>query len=287
MAISLKHLFTNPKGDPTDATLVRPSNWNAEHVITAAANILLGCVTAGAVAEIPCTAYARTLLAAADLSSIIAALGCGVFETGDAKFTLRATASAGWILADDGSIGDGTSGASTRANADTWPLYQVLYALPDAYAPVSGGRSGSGAAADFAAHKTIGLTKILGRALAAAGSGSGLTARSLGATVGEETHALLAAELPPHTHAGTTGNDSPDHSHSTVGTATGGVGTAPTEITFDAGAGAVSGAQGHGSGTGGASVRHTHTFTTDNGPGASTAHQNMQPTSFLNVMVKL
>jgi hypothetical protein len=31
--MSIKHLFTNPHPDPLDTTLVKPSNWNAEHVI--------------------------------------------------------------------------------------------------------------------------------------------------------------------------------------------------------------------------------------------------------------
>lgn len=47
MAISLKHQFTSPKADGLDSTLVQPSNWNAEHTITMAANALLGRATAG------------------------------------------------------------------------------------------------------------------------------------------------------------------------------------------------------------------------------------------------
>jgi hypothetical protein len=47
MAISLKHAFTSAKSDGGDATLVRPSNWNAEHNLTMAAARLLGRTTAG------------------------------------------------------------------------------------------------------------------------------------------------------------------------------------------------------------------------------------------------
>jgi hypothetical protein len=32
--MGIKHSFTSPKDDGTDATVVRPSNWNADHVIT-------------------------------------------------------------------------------------------------------------------------------------------------------------------------------------------------------------------------------------------------------------
>jgi hypothetical protein len=47
MTISLKHLFTSAKADGTDATLVQPSNWNEEHVLTQAPNTILGRATAG------------------------------------------------------------------------------------------------------------------------------------------------------------------------------------------------------------------------------------------------
>ena len=47
MAVSLKHLFQSAKADGPDATLVQPSNWNAEHVLTQAADRLLGRTTSG------------------------------------------------------------------------------------------------------------------------------------------------------------------------------------------------------------------------------------------------
>lgn len=54
MTVSLKHQFTSPKADGTDSTLVQPSNWNAEHVLTQATGKLLGRTTAltGATEEI-------------------------------------------------------------------------------------------------------------------------------------------------------------------------------------------------------------------------------------------
>lgn len=48
MAISLKHLFTSAKADGPDSTLIQPSNWNAEHVLTMATARLLGRTTASA-----------------------------------------------------------------------------------------------------------------------------------------------------------------------------------------------------------------------------------------------
>lgn len=201
MAISLKHAFASAKGDPADATLVRPSNWNAEHVITFAANILFGKgVGAGTAEEIPCTAFARSILASADLAALLAAIGLGGFSAGDIKPTLKTVADTGWVMCDDGTIGNALSAASNRANADTWPLYSVLYAsVSDTYAAVSGGRTT--AAADYALNKTIALTKMLGRALAAAGAGSGLTVRALGNVAGAESNVVTIAQgnIPSYT----------------------------------------------------------------------------------------
>jgi len=32
--VAVKHAFTDPKADGGDATVVRPSDWNADHVFT-------------------------------------------------------------------------------------------------------------------------------------------------------------------------------------------------------------------------------------------------------------
>jgi len=48
---------------------------------------------------------------------------------------------------------------------------------------------------------TFNLPDLRGRAVLGEGTGSGLTARSLGDNGGEEDHVILEAELPAHTHA--------------------------------------------------------------------------------------
>lgn len=185
------------------------------------------------------------------LQAIRALVAAGGFDTGDVKLTLKTTAPAGWVLANDGTIGSASSGATTRANADTEDLFTLLWTnVADAYAPVSGGRGGS-AAADWAANKTIGLTKMLGRALAVAGSGSGLTARSLGQTVGAETHVLDTTEIPAHTHTTSVG-----------AAADPGVVAAGTDPDYFA-------------------------ASTTGSTGGGLAHNNMQPSTFLNVLIKL
>lgn len=71
MTVSLKHSFQSAKGDGTDATLVQPSNWNAEHTLTMAADSVLGRTgTSGAAAEITCTAFGRSVIACSDQNAL-------------------------------------------------------------------------------------------------------------------------------------------------------------------------------------------------------------------------
>lgn len=54
MAISLKHTKNVAKSDGVDATVVQPSDWNAEHTLTAASGKVLGTATgATTVSELP------------------------------------------------------------------------------------------------------------------------------------------------------------------------------------------------------------------------------------------
>lgn len=87
-------------------------------------------------------------------------------RTGDTRTSLNNFAPFGWVKMDDGSIGSPTSSATNRANIDTFPLYNLIYnSVLDAWAPVSGGRTGN-AVNDFVANKSIQLTRALGRVFA-------------------------------------------------------------------------------------------------------------------------
>jgi hypothetical protein len=174
-----------------------------------------------------------------------------LWTTGDAKLTLKTSADTGWVMANDGTLGNTSSGGTTRANADTEALFTLLWNnISNTYAAVSTGR-GASAAADFAANKTIALPKVLGRALAVAGSGASLTVRALGETLGAETHALTTNEMPAHTH------------------------DVANVLIFAGGSyNAFSNTANPGTAT-----------TTSTGGGA--AHNNMQPSTFINVMIKL
>lgn len=55
MTLSLKHNFHSTKSDSVDSTLVNPSNWNDEHVYTAAPGVVVGrnAGSSGAIEELP------------------------------------------------------------------------------------------------------------------------------------------------------------------------------------------------------------------------------------------
>lgn len=86
-------------------------------------------------------------------------------KTGDTKFSLD-DKQFGWVLMNDGTIGNASSGATTRANQDTFPLFKLVWEkIDNSYAPVLGGK-GASAAEDFAANKQLMLPKVLGRVMA-------------------------------------------------------------------------------------------------------------------------
>jgi microcystin-dependent protein len=277
MGVSLKHKFASGKSNGTDATLVQPSNWNDEHNLTLNGNSVLGNATGGnaAAAEVPMGTLGASILASGTLADLIAA-GVPIFTTGDAKLTFKTSADTGWIMAADQTIGNTSSGA-TYANVLAQALYTLLWNnISNTYAPVTGGRGGS-AAADWAAQKPLQLTLMLGRALAISGTGSGLTARALGQNLGEETHLLSTGEMPAHNH----GVTDPTHTH-----------TIAEEGAGQATVGSIAGSGGNSyvtpaGGPFGGQIGSSATGVTIQNAGGGAVHNNMQPTSFLNVMIKL
>jgi len=127
-------------------------------------------------------------------------------RTGDTRISFNTFAPFGWVYMNDGSIGNASSSATARANIDCWPLFATLYVnVSDTYAPVSGGRTAPGntitaAYTDWALNKRLTLPAVMGRALGSAGTGSGLTARTLGQTAGAEAVTLSLGQIPNHTH---------------------------------------------------------------------------------------
>jgi microcystin-dependent protein len=187
----------------------------------------------------------------------------------------------GWVLAAGGTLGDASSGATARANADTLPLWELLYtSWPDAQAPVSGGR-GPYPDNDFNAHKTIRLPDLRGRVAAgkddmggtAAGrltrAGSGIASTTLGAAGGAETHTLTGGQMPRHSHRITDAG----HAHAV-----------PTRVDL-----ATTGRAGaHAAGTG--ALGQTQSATTGitiDAAGSGEAHNNTPPTIVVNYIIKL
>lgn len=218
----------------------------------------------GGRAKVPTRAGGDNGTDAANTAFVQSAIaGTGGATTGDVILTMKTVAPTGWIIADDGSIGSATSGATTRANTDTQALYYLLWAnFADADAPVTGSR-GATKEADWAANKKIGLPKLLGYTLGVAGAGSGLTSRTLGHPVGAESTTLAVGQVPnlnvsvTGTAAGVTGSDVGGSLGFSVSNGDGGAHT----------------------------IAVTAAGTTNNGGGGS--HTNMQPTQWLKAMVKL
>jgi hypothetical protein len=212
------------------------------------------------------------------LQDVLAELRALAPQTGTLRLSMDDTVNAGWVACNDGTIGDATSGASNRANADTLALFSLIWnKVDDTYAPVLTGR-GVSASADFAAHKTLGLTKMLGRALAVAGTGTGLTARANGETTGAESTTLVQANLPDLTLTTSIAAGQGSHDHAT---------NAPFRSTSGlTGDGLTAANQSSTGATITASTLPAMTGTTPTG-GSGTAISRYQPTSFLHAFLKL
>lgn len=220
-----------------------------------------------------------------------------IMATGDIKAKYGTGPLSGFVRVNGLTMGNAVSGGTERANADTQALFIWLY-NEDANLAVSGGRTGN-ALNDYNSGKTIALPDWRGQALGAlADMGNSLTPvltlaffgtnpAVLGAAGGAQSTGLITANLPGHSHngqaTGTTGNDTPDHTHS----GTTGVDAPDHSHTINGGASFTVGSTSVGSGpsppgaagpatvisgvSSGASARHAHPFTSG---GASTRHQH-------------
>lgn len=116
-------------------------------------------------------------------------------ETGRIETFFGSTAPSGWVLFNGGTIGNGSSGGTCRANADTEDLFIYLYNLfNNTIAPVSGGR-GSSASEDYALNKTITLTNIAAILLASYSSTKTHMSKE-----GDREYFLTENQVPGHEH---------------------------------------------------------------------------------------
>jgi microcystin-dependent protein len=204
----------------------------------------------------------------------------------------------GYVWANGTTIGDASSGATGRANADTVVAFTRLWnATSNTVFPIkdsSGAATTRGltAAADFAAHKqlpvpdrrdvtTIGKTDMGG--LSARGlvlqSDTGIAVATLGAIGGMSMVALTSNQNGTHTHT-FTGSPLGSHSHSMDAQVSnnGGVTSLPAY-------GNIGAVQVNAITTKSASAG-TPAGTNSNS-GLGEAHQNMQPTLVCNFIMKL
>lgn len=212
-----------------------------------------------------------------------------LIQTGNIIARYGIGALAGYVRLNGLSIGSATSGATERANLDCQAAFEYLWNT-DPNLLLSPPR-GASSSADWTASKRLTLPDWRGRNIAGladmgnADSGVlplafyGAAATVLGNGGGAASQALLAANLPPHPHSGTTGVDTPDHTHTFQ----------PNTFAGNLWPGGAFGGfvNQTNANTGGANSRHTHVFTTDNGPGASAAFAILSPSRLATIYLKL
>jgi len=243
--------------------------------------------------------------------------------TGDIKprFAPSGATLTGWVRCNGRTIGSATSGATELQSATTEALFKYLWTTPLAMFDSGGvAATKTTAAADWTANCQMAVPDMRGRCIfgeddmgnTAAGrltaAGFGADGKVLGNSGGAEQRTLAAANLPAHTHSGTTGNESASHTHGFSGT-TGGESAQHTHPVNNQGSlggyqsGGGLGAAVAGTGNTGVnsvdhthtfsgttatpSAQHTHSFTTDNGPGAGTALQIASPGMVMSYFIKL
>lgn len=130
MPVSLKHSFTSAKADGTDTSIVRPSDWNAEHVLTCATSRILGRTSAGAGTVEELTVGTGLTLASGSLSNsapdqTVTLTGAGITAVSGTypSFTITTTVTSGSVTTALGYTPASTAsptftGTATFATAD-------------------------------------------------------------------------------------------------------------------------------------------------------------------------
>lgn len=178
----------------------------------------------------------------------------------------------GFVRANGKTLGNASSGATERANADTAALFAFLY-LQDANLAVSGGR-GVSAAADYAANKTIGLPDFRGRVLAGLDDMGNSTAGRLTSTYFGSTATVLGVANGAESERLTIANIDTFDPHLSVSVPTQGFlggSEIPGTVMFG----------GNNTGLSGTPTNTTGTL------GSSLPHTNVQPTILATIYLKL
>ena len=194
----------------------------------------------------------------------------GKIVVGDVKYSVRNLDHDGWLYCDGRSV-------SRTEYADLFSIIGTSF----------GSQSGT----------TFNLPNCKGRVIGAVGAGAGLTGRTLGDTVGAESHMMTTNQMPSHTHTGTTDSSGththtitdPGHTHTqnTINDDFNNSGGSPPGFAADS-AGSRTWSNINNNTTGitiNSAGAHTHTFTTD-ATGSGQSFNIMQPTIFMgNVFI--
>jgi microcystin-dependent protein len=237
-----------------------------------AALALAVVVTTGAVvlASVPHSFSAGETLTAANLNSDFTALDQRIAA-------LEALLPSGTVVAYGGpSAGSADAGAAAIPSGwllcDGSAVSRTTYASLFAAIGINFG-GGDGIA-------TFNLPDLRGRTIIGVGHGTGLTARSLAQTLGEETHTLVAGEMPAHSH----GVTDPGHAHTVV--AQGGSQAAQVAVTGSSSCGVYCGTQQSSLVEGPVVAATATTGVTVQSAGGGAAHNIMQPSMVLNYLIK-
>lgn len=228
---------------------------------------------------------------------------------GIAKPYYGASLPAGYVWANGTTIGNASSGATGRANADTVRLFTELWnSTTNATLPLEDSSGvavsrGISAAADYAANRRIPTPNECGRTgigkddmggITASGritvAGCGISGTTMAAAGGGQNVALTSNQNGQHAHSGTTASAGA-HRHTQLTQAQIPMKFAQSTVAFVAGLASLLGLSadfpsgGNNTETSEAGT-HTHTFTTSNS-GLGEAHLNVQPSIVRNVIITL
>jgi microcystin-dependent protein len=304
MALSITHTFVSPKLDGPDPTVVRPSNWNDEHKVTGSGWMLAGMVFDFVGHTVP--TYLLECFGQSVAASAYPLLFTAMVKQGTVTFTLGSPGTVNWAShglpigskvrfrvvgagalpsgivtgTDYYIISSGFSAAAFRIAATPGGTAIVLGGTPSG--TFNGINAQFGASSDLATFTipdlrgrvTAGLDTMGGTAAGRVTTASGISGDVLGASGGDDTHTLTAAQIAAHQHnnnppnpvvslsaIGVTVNAVADHTHTVTGTVNSGGAFTPTG-SLDTAAAHVHSIDPPSTATtaGGAGSTHTHTI---------------------------